>query len=408
MLRILHTSDWHIGATYHGASRAPEHAAFFAWLLEQVQAQDIDALVVAGDVFDRAQPSNEALAMYYDLLLGLRGTRVKKVVIVGGNHDSPSQLEAPEQLLGHLDVHVLGGWDERRADRHVIGLSGESGAVEAALVAVPFVSEWQLGARSINLPAAELREQMRTALASLYSQLCDEAQRQFPGAPLLGTGHLTVDGFDLQPDDAPRQVHYVGKIAGLPGNVFDRRLRYLALGHIHRPMSVLQGRGRYCGTPIPLSINEMSPARQVVVVQVDGDDVRSSALDVPITRALRPLEGTIDELLDALSTLRWPEPRPPLLSLRAHVQEAMPDADRLVADTLEQRFPDPSQRPVIAELRQLAPPAEALGAEELPDVDSLSLQEVFALLVRRTANYELDEPLQASFDQVLSEWERRR
>ena len=107
-MKILHTSDWHIGSTFYGKKRYEEFSLFFAWLLETINTEKIDVLLVSGDIFDTALPSNTAQQIYYSFLISLRQSCCRHAVITGGNHDSPSFLNAPKQLLKTLDIHVVG------------------------------------------------------------------------------------------------------------------------------------------------------------------------------------------------------------------------------------------------------------------------------------------------------------
>ena len=407
MLRILHTSDWHIGAHFHGVSRSADHAAFFEWLVAAVDEHAVDALIVAGDVFDRAQPSNESLALYYDLLIALRDTGLRKIVVLGGNHDSPSQLDAPEQLLGRLDVHVVGGLQRERLSRHIIPLQDRDGITAAAVVAMPYVHEWQLGVRGAGKAPGELRRDMASAFRELHTELCDIAHERHAGAAIVGTGHLTVEGDGLQDGDAPREIHFVGKIAGLPADIFDPRMRYVALGHIHRPMPAGGGRAWYCGTPIPFGHGEMAVGRRALLVEVAGSDapLRPTPLPIPLHRALVQLEGSLAQVAEAIAALSWDEPAPPLVSARLHVDEHVPGANDQLQQVLDAKFSS-GDRPALAHVRQIARVADNADPTVHYDVTALSPMRVFELLCERAAPAVMDDELREAFATAQAEAER--
>ena len=139
-MKILHTSDWHIGRTLYGRKRYEEFEAFLTWLAETIQQNEIDALLVAGDVFDTSAPSNRAQELYYRFLCRVAASSCRHVVVVAGNHDSPSFLNAPKELLKALDVHVVGSSTESPEDE-VLVLCNEQDAPELIVCAVPYLRD---------------------------------------------------------------------------------------------------------------------------------------------------------------------------------------------------------------------------------------------------------------------------
>ena len=142
-MRVLHTSDWHIGQVFKAQSREVEHALFFAWLKEKIVAQKIDALLVSGDLFDVANPSSSALKSYYNFLTSLIGSCCKKIIITGGNHDGIATLEAPKELLEVLNIDVISGDKKSLQNREniIIKLHNEAGELDALVCGVPFLRE---------------------------------------------------------------------------------------------------------------------------------------------------------------------------------------------------------------------------------------------------------------------------
>jgi DNA repair protein SbcD/Mre11 len=193
--------------------------------------------------------------------------------------------------------------------------------VEAVVLAVPFLHEYRLGVRSMLASPSELLQAVRGAFRDFYSRLTDLAEHRYDGAPLLATGHLTCVG--VEKGDCPADIHLVGTIGGLPPDIFDERLQYVALGHIHRGYRVGESRAYYSGTPVALSLKEARSARKVRLVEV-AKDVRAAAvvrsLEVPSPRRIVELAGQEQEVAAQLDALGWDEPLPPLVFARVSVE----------------------------------------------------------------------------------------
>lgn len=255
-MRVLHTADWHIGQTLNGWPREAEHAAFLAHLGRVIVAERVDALLVAGDVFDGINPSGESQRMLYGALAGwLRARPGLQVVMIAGNHDPAARLEAPQAMLRELGVHVAGTLRRGPAgidtDAHLIALRDGGGTARALVLAIPFL---RLG--DLPPPAPDTEEPTLTAaVRTLYAQATGQAQAQAAGLPLIGMGHLTCAG-GLESEGAERRI-LIGGEAAVPPDVFPAALAYVALGHLHRPQSLDGGRLRYAGSPFPLSATEI-------------------------------------------------------------------------------------------------------------------------------------------------------
>ncbi|WP_444464985.1 exonuclease subunit SbcD [Rhodobacter capsulatus] len=256
-MRLLHTADWHIGQTLNGWTREAEHRAFLTRLGEILVAERVDALLVAGDVFDGLNPSGEAQRLLYTALAGyLRANPRLQIVLSAGNHDPAQRLEAPEAMLRELGVHVLGtltrgpegGID---LDRHLIALRDGAGAVRAHLLALPFL-------RQADLPGLRLGAEEDGAEAAVRALLAETVARaavRAKGLPLLAMAHLTCAG-GLESAGAERRI-LIGGDHAVPPDVFPPALAYVALGHLHKPQSLDGGRLRYSGSPFPLSATEI-------------------------------------------------------------------------------------------------------------------------------------------------------
>jgi exonuclease SbcD len=402
-MRILHSSDWHLGISNGAASRGPDHDRFLAWLLGQLSGLEVDALIIAGDVFDSMQPSSSALSRYYRFLGAVGATGVRQVVVVGGNHDSASRLDAPAEVLAALDVHVVGGIGATASswERCLVPLKGRDGRVRAVALAVPYVHEFRLGVRTTDLDHAAVRAAFAERFGALYRHLADAAQARWPGLPLVATGHLTVG--PAQRQDFPHEIHCVGQLEGLPPTVLDPRLQYAALGHIHRPYPVVPGRAWYSGSPVALALPEAAVPRRVLCVDLHDDPSGQptvTPVEVPGFRALLELEAPPEALLERVRSLRWSEPLPPLLYLRALSDEPQP----LLVNRLHEAllaFPE-GERPALVELRELrATPLPEAQDPPPPSLRDLGPAQVFATLCRARGLGEAPE-LAAAFASLES------
>ena len=404
-MRILHTSDWHLGVSTGPESRVEEQELFLDWLLDTLEGREVDALVVAGDVFDSMHPSAEALGLYYRFLARVGGAGVRDVVVVGGNHDSASRLDAPRALLEAVHVHVVGGLPatDDRQDRMIAPLRARgSNDVAAVCLAVPYAHEYRLGIRTTDLDRDLTRAAFTEAFSRLYSDVADHAQAQYPGLPLVATGHLTM-GFGAKKGDYAQPIHQVGTIDGLPIDILDPRIRYTALGHIHRCYPVAGSRAWYCGTPIPYSLTEMGSARQVLIVDIEGEAEASvERVEVPQYRELVELIGTPEAVLAALVGLRWSTRLPPLVHVLVETKMAEPGLNRRLHEAVASH----EQRgcPDLVEVRQMAAEIEGDGiASAVPPLEELEPREVFGLMCDATKLQEDDrQQLETAFATVAS------
>lgn len=404
-MRILHTSDWHLGATLEGFhSRDEEHRRFLGWLRGTLREREVDVLVVAGDVFDHAQPTAEAQRRYYRFLAELADSPLRKVVIVGGNHDSAARLDAPRELLGALDVHVVGGItrDDDWARCLCPVAAREGAATELVVVAVPYFHEFRLGVRTALESPAEIAREFQDKLRERYHELADGAEALGQGAPLVATGHLTCLGWE--PGDAPQDIHQVGTLGALPPSVFDARFQHVALGHLHRCFRVAESRAWYSGSPLPLALKEAKVQRRVLLVETtEGGAARVEKLTVPLARDLVLMEGDERTVRDKLAALRWETPLPPLVYAEVEVTTLRTGLEQELERALAAHG---DERPLLARVTQRTDRRGQEGATLAAGGERVSLRElapeqVFERLCRDRGEV-LDEPLRAAFLSLLA------
>ena len=298
-MRVLHTADWHLGQHFlTGQERTTEQQAFLDWLLLTVQAQAIDTLVIAGDIFDTQSPSYTAQELYYTFLVKMQRTGCRDIVVVGGNHDSPTMLNASRQLLRQLRIHVVGGVPTDPAEQ-VLHLAGPNGRPGLVVCAVPFLRD-----RDIRLAVAgetpdDRQIRIRQSIAGHYAALSEmDVVRRLreQDVPVLATGHLYAAGGEAR-EGAERDVH-IGGLGLVGAEHFPAAFDYVALGHLHRPQ-VVGGRAhiRYSGSPVPLSFTEADDKQQVLLLEFKGAGAPTiMALPVPVARRLQRFHGTLDEV----------------------------------------------------------------------------------------------------------------
>jgi len=293
-LKLLHTSDWHIGRTLYGRKRYEEFEAFLTWLAETIQQNEIDALLVAGDVFDTSAPSNRAQELYYRFLCRVAASSCRHVVVVAGNHDSPSFLNAPKELLKALDVHVVGSCTESPEDE-VLVLRNEQDVPELIVCAVPYLRDRDIrvaeAGERVEDKERKLIEGIRTHYAAVAALA--EQKREELGAdiPIVGTGHLFTAGGQTVDGDGVREL-YVGSLAHVTAGIFPACFNYLALGHLHVPQKVNGLETiRYSGSPLPMGFGEAKQQKSVCQVEFHSTAASVQLIDVPIFQKLERVKG---------------------------------------------------------------------------------------------------------------------
>jgi exonuclease SbcD len=343
VIRVLHTSDWHLGATLGELNRDEEHGLFLDWLLATIEAEQVDVLAIAGDVFHQAQPSAEAQRRYYRFLAALQGTRLLRTIIVGGNHDSQARLDAPRDLLDSLDVTVVGGLESIDDPRLAVVVNDRTGAPALGVAAVPFVHEYRLGVR-LHAAPAEIAADMRARFGDLYTRVADELATHAPGVPLLAMGHLTCG--DVDRAWVGDEIHSVGGSYVLGPDLFDPRYVYVALGHIHGCYPVDETRRVwYSGSPVGIRDKELKTDRNVLLIDLDDAGVCAHRrMPVPRFRDVFDLRGSLGDVLRDLRGLSSDAPLRPGLLVTIHTEEPVPSADDQIRAELD-RFPS-ARRPI--------------------------------------------------------------
>lgn len=301
MLTLLHTSDWHLGRRLYGKARYAEFEQFLAWQLAVINAHHVDILLIAGDIFDTASPSNQAQTLYYRFLHDVSQTACRHVVIVGGNHDSPSFLDAPHRLLKGFNIHVVGSMRDN-LDDEILVLNDPNGTPEMMIVAVPYLRDRDVRTVASGERLEDKEAKLATGIRAHYQAVTELAkqrqhalEQQFDKKiPLIGTGHLFAAGGVTVEGDGVREL-YVGSLAHVGADMFDPQFDYVALGHLHVPQAVGgQAHIRYSGSPIAMGFGESQQQKQVHLVRFFADknllnqplnELRKNrSLDIPLAK----------------------------------------------------------------------------------------------------------------------------
>ncbi|QWZ92889.1 exonuclease SbcCD subunit D C-terminal domain-containing protein [Aeromonas sp. FDAARGOS 1411] len=402
-MKILHTADWHLGHQLHGHDRRFEHDAFLDWLSDTLKAREIDALLVAGDLFDTANPPASAWQQLYRFLARLRAEMPHlNMVLIGGNHDSPSKLDAPHELLRAFDLHLVGSISrdsegKLETDRLLVPLQDREGKIAAWCAAVPFLRSSDLRVESLEEGQDRLIEGVRQVYAEVLAEgraRCGEA------LPLIAMGHAYLAAGQLSELSERRVLG--GNQHALPAELF-AGADYTALGHLHLAQSPAEG-VHYSGSPLPLSLAEANYNHQVL--EVTFAEGKLTGLErIPVPRAVEMIrlpQSTLDDTLNAIA----------LLDLPACPQEAQPFLEvRLLLPKPEARIRERilaaiADKPVrLARIStQYQGSGEGLAdGRERRRLDELSPTEVFRLCYQRQFEGEPEAGLVASFEEILEQ-----
>ncbi len=298
-MKLLHTSDWHLGQNFMGKSRQEEHKFFLQWLLDTITKEDIDVLVVAGDIFDTSTPPNYALELYYNFLTKLSSSSCKYVIIIAGNHDSISTLKASKELLKVLNVYVIASGDEDEEELIEIYIKDR---LEAIVCAVPFLRDYVVR-KSLDAQSMQDKEYAFTkGIKQHYIDIYNKALKikQDKDIPIIATGHFTTVG--SKTSDSEKDIYIGGTLhidSGFLSDMFD----YTALGHLHINQSIGSDKVCYSGSPIELSFSEASSKKKVNIITFVDGVLNLSKIVIPLYRNLYVIGGDMDSVLKELESI---------------------------------------------------------------------------------------------------------
>lgn len=371
-MKILHTSDWHLGQKFLFNDREAEHQLALEWLAQTIIDQNVDVLLVAGDIFDIGNPPNYARRLYYRFLTSLLNTSCRHIVITGGNHDSPSMLNAPRELLQALNVHVVGAVTNQIEDQ-IIELKDENGNLEAIIAAVPFLRDRDLKYSFIGESGYDRIEAMRAGIRNHYEQLATLLKPYGKKkVPIITTGHLYASGAEA----AEKQNNiYIGDVENIKAEEFPPIFDYIALGHLHRPQIVGNLEHiRYSGSLIPLSFSETKDDKSVFLLHFKNKSLdKIDTISVPTFRRLKSIQGDIKKVEKSLERFSQKKDRilTPWLEIIVETEQVIPQLDLYLKELTKESDLE------ILKIRLLRLNQGVANQEDLEDLHTLEVMDVF-------------------------------
>ncbi|WP_354691847.1 exonuclease subunit SbcD [Phytobacter sp. RSE-02] len=389
-MRILHTSDWHLGQNFYSKSRAAEHDAFLTWLLATAEEYLVDAIIVAGDIFDTGSPPSYARELYNRFVVKLQQTGCH-LVVLAGNHDSVATLNESKDILAWLKTTVVAS-----AGSAPFYLPLRDGSPGAVFCPVPFLRPRDIVTSQAGLSGQEKQLHLLHAITDYYQQQYQAAceLRGDSVLPIIASGHLTTVG--ASKSDAVRDI-YIGTLDAFPAQNFPPA-DYIALGHIHRPQKPGgQEHIRYCGSPIALSFDETGNSKYVNLVTFSAGKLADvTALEVPVTQQLAVIKGDLESIRQQLEQWRGsPTDAPVWLDIEIATEDYLSDMQRKI-QALTADLPVE----VLLVRRSREQRERILAGERRETLSELKVEEVFA---RRLAQEELDDIQIARLQSLFSE-----
>jgi len=303
-MKILHTADWHIGQLFHEYDRTTEHQQFLNWLVQTLKTEEIDVLLISGDVFDISNPAASSIKMFYTFLN--QATKLNpalQIIITAGNHDSASRLEAPKPLLESSNVHII-GLVEKDAEGKIdyekllVPIYDTSGNIKTWCIAVPFL-------RMGDYPAIQdCANPYTEGVTALYKEAFEYAeQNKQAGQNIIAMGHLHTHHAEITDLDKTERL-IMGGVECIPANAFHQDIKYVALGHIHKAQKI-GGKEhiRYSGSPLPMSFSELNYKHQVIVFDLDQEISNLKAVEIPLFVPLQRVPLNHQPLHEVVSLL---------------------------------------------------------------------------------------------------------
>lgn len=401
-MRILHTSDWHLGHLLLGQSRHAEHQQLIAWLGEQIRQQDIDLVLLTGDVFDSATPTSAARELYFELAMTVEAAGAQ-LVVVAGNHDAAATLQESRLLLEKLHTWVVP--HRLSAAEHVRLLTNRQGEPALWLAAVPYLRPHELLLSRAGQDAEEKELALQQAIANCYAEIFFYIQAQQTTlarpVPIMMTGHLTVLGGSSS--ESVREI-YIGKLRGFPATAFPT-VDYVALGHLHQAQHIpAPSPIYYSGSPLALSFDEAGQQKSMNLIDCQPDGLQIDTLPVPCWQTLASIQTSLDSLVADVEARLLQLVLSPPQALWLEIVLTDPQASRDVADQVREQL---ASYPVqVLRVKRASRPVSVLQPADTVMLHELSVQDVFEQCLRQTEfDTETCQALQQRFALVCQQLE---
>lgn len=383
-MRFLHTSDWHVGRAIRGRSRTEEFAAALEEVVAIAVDENVDAVLLAGDVYEHRAPSPEADALVFDAFLRLRDAGIR-VVAIPGNHDSALRMEALGRLLHPIGVEVAPRIRPPN-EGGIVEVPSRDGTQAADVACIPFVPERRFGDAAALFDAGETWYQ---SYAQGMGDLLGAMTAGFtPGRVQIVLGHLFTDGALVTPGGGERELT-IGIAYAVPPSRLPGTVSYVALGHVHMPQAVKgsPAPARYAGSLLQLDFGEAGQRKSVSVVEAaPGRPAKVTEVPLSSGRGLADVRGTLDEVIARGRELGD-------AFLRAFVSTDGPVPG--IADRVREELPNALDVHLVYERVDHEPSGEP--------VSSLHPRDQFVAYFRQQHGAEPPEPILEAFDEVLAD-----
>jgi len=403
-LKVLHSSDWHLGRLLYGRKRTDEFKQFLTWLGQVIINEEIDILLIAGDIFDTSTPNNQAQALYYQFLRQIIGSCCRHIVIIAGNHDSPHFLTAPQDLLKILNVHVIGLIEIDLADE-VIVLNNAQGKAECIICAVPYLRDKELRKMQTGESIKDKDQQLIHNIEAHYKAVgtlaAEKRQALNLNIPIIGMGHLFSAGAKTLIDDGVREL-YIGSLGHLGADIFPACFDYLALGHLHIPQAInKEPFKRYSGSPIAIGFGEAKQQKSICLIEFTQNQPELTLKSIPIFQKLRQIKGDWEQIHNALKRYIkenksiWIEiiyqGQEVKTDLYQQIEKIIKDSPLEILRIQNKQFHQQSLQPIALDERldNLTPMAvfeRCLNAQEIPVSQQQSLKKHFKEICQTIEN----------------------
>jgi exonuclease SbcD len=385
-MKIIHTSDWHLGQNFFGYDRSEDHESMIAQLIKLVKAEEPDALVIAGDIFDVAAPNTTVQKSFTEAIVRVHAAHPSMTIVcISGNHDSASRHETHQTLWEALKVKMIGKANMTDMEENIIPVDDKGW-----IVAIPYTNERFLNDEFYSSLEASVKEKTAEEL------------------PIVYVGHAAITGCDHTGHDL-MNGRFIGGIeyTGLEelGNVYD----YIALGHIHKAQTFGNGRARYCGTPLPVSFDEVRSGYEhgFSIVEIDAHgsipSIRTVDVECPHPLVSIPSEGHAPWKEVIAELKKFPSDIEAYIRLNVLLKdsEMMPfDKDRQIQEAMEGKsacyaVTNPIRESLIGtEAKETA--ARSITMEELQKLDPITILKTYA----ERQGYTFSENFQEMFNTV--------
>lgn len=409
-MKWLHTADWHLGQIFYQYDRVEEHAYFLSWLINYTLEEKIDVLLISGDVFDHANPNIKSIQMWYGFLREISDAVPQlRIIVIAGNHDSASRLEAPQPLLDEKRIRII-GTVKRDANGNIpleqfcIPIYNDENILEAYCLAIPFL---RLG-DFIQKPEEQLT--YSEGVSRMYEYVNDYVAAHLnKNVARIALGHLHALSAEMAADDTfERDI--MGGVDNIPVTAFAENLDYVALGHIHKAQRIGGHEHiRYSGSPIPMSFSEIMYNHQIVTFEThDAQVVNIQKVSIPVHTPLLKipqkhllLKDVLKELehLPHLNSVNTPAP---YMEVRIWLQQPEPQLKKQIEDALVNKHVRLARIDVIKGVHQQQ---EIKEVEVMKDLKDLKPIDVFKKIHFKEYQSEPSQELSILFNEVCTDLE---